>query len=123
MSVMTRGVRAGLASDKPLFTINADGVLVAKVRHRDIDQPCVFLAILALEYLTVQRALVSFCAALAGSSGQTFAALSPALARALSSLLIRWRGADTRVASTICPPAGLSPRASSGSTVADNRSR
>ncbi len=59
------------------------------------------LVVLAFEYLTVQRASVSFCAALDRSSGQMSDAASPALARAFSSFVIRWRGAETNVASTI----------------------
>ena len=41
---------------------------------------------LALEYLTVQRAFVSFCAAFAGLSGQISCAVLPALMAAFPSV-------------------------------------
>jgi hypothetical protein len=55
----------------------------------------------ALANFTVQRASVSFCAALAGSSGQISAAVLPALIASLSALVFRCLGAATSVASTI----------------------
>ena len=61
---------------------------------------------LPLLVLTVQRASVSFCAALAGSSGQISVALLPALIAAFSSSLLCCRGAATKLASTICPDIG-----------------
>ena len=45
MSVIARGICAGLAADKSPFAINADVVLVAKVGHRDIDQTSILLAL------------------------------------------------------------------------------
>ena len=60
----------------------------------------------ALLNFTVQRASVSFWRALAGLSGQICAAFSPALIRAFSSPVLRWRGAATSVASTIWPAIG-----------------
>jgi hypothetical protein len=56
---------------------------------------------LALEYFIVQRASVSFWRAFAGLSGQMSAAFSPALIRAFSASVLRWRGAATGEASTI----------------------
>ncbi len=64
----------------------------------------------ALEYLTVQRAFVSFCAAFAGLSGQISCAVLPALMAAFSPSELRWRGAAMRLASMICPARGDEPR-------------
>lgn len=61
---------------------------------------------LALLNFTVQRASMSFWRALDGLSGQMAAAFSPYLMRAFSASVLRWRGAATRVASTICPAIG-----------------
>ena len=55
----------------------------------------------ALANFSVQRASVSFCAALAGWSGQTSAALLPALIAPFSAAVLRYLGAATSVASTI----------------------
>ena len=57
--------------------------------------------ILALEYFTVQRAFVSFCAALAGLPRQISDAVLPALIAAVSPSELRWRGAAMRLASMI----------------------
>ena len=53
-----------------------------------------------------QRASVSFCAALAGSSGPISAALWPVLIAAFSASVCRCRGAAIRLASMICPLGG-----------------
>ena len=50
----------------------------------------------ALRNLTVQRASVSFRAALAGSAGHISRAVRPSLIAAFSSAPARWRGAETR---------------------------
>ena len=63
----------------------------------------------ALEYLTVQRAFVSFCAAFAGLSGQIFYAVFPALIAAFSPSELRWHGTAIRLASMICPVRGRKP--------------
>ena len=115
MAIIAGRIRAGLAPNEAPFAVNGHVVFVTEVWDRDavngIDQARVLLAFLGLvfgfEYLTVQCASVSFCAALAGSSGQMSVALSPALAHSFSSFVIRWRGAETKVASTIWPPVGL----------------
>ena len=58
----------------------------------------------ALANLSLQRASVSFCRALARSSGQISAALLPAFTAAFSASLFRCLGAATSVTWTICPP-------------------
>jgi len=64
----------------------------------------------ALECPIIQYASVSFRDALDGLSGHISDAPSPSFARLFSSLVMRWRGAATNVASTICPAtAGAGP--------------
>src|SRR4051794_27097961 len=58
---------------------------------------------------SVQRAFVSFCAALFGLSGQISLADLPALIAAFSPSVLRCFGAGTRLASTIWPPMGTYP--------------
>ena len=58
--------------------------------------------VFALEYLTVQRAFVSFCAALEGLSGQISEAVLPALMAAFSLSELRWRGAHGRKSRWCC---------------------
>ena len=59
-----------------------------------------------LANFSVQRASVSFYAALAGCPGQISAALLPALIASFSAAVLRCLGAATSVASTIWPPIG-----------------
>ena len=47
--------------------------------------------------LTVQRASVSFCDALAGASGQISSADRPSLIAAFSASVMRWRGDQRRI--------------------------
>ena len=61
-------------------------------------------AVRALANFTVQRAPVSFWAALADSSGQTSSAVLPALIASFPAPVLRCLEAATRVASTIWPP-------------------
>ena len=65
----------------------------------------------AFDSLTVQRPSTSFWRALAGFSGQISAAARPSLICAFSPSVVRWRGAATKVASTIWPPRGRYPAA------------
>jgi hypothetical protein len=60
----------------------------------------------ALANFSVQRASVSFCRALAGSSGQIWAAFLPSFTAIRSASVFLCLGAATSVASTICPPMG-----------------
>ena len=77
----------------------------------------------ALVNFSVQRASVSFCAALAGCSGQISSALWPSLIAAFSASVFRCRGARTILASEIRRPPGWQPRPHLGSSGPDQSSR
>ena len=65
----------------------------------------------ALRNLTVQRASVSFRAALAGSPGRISRAVRPSLIAAFSPAPARWRGAATGDESSIRPDREMKPAA------------
>ena len=72
---MACGVGHLEAADEPVFPVDGDVVLVAKGWDRNVALDRAIGFGLALENLTVQRALTSFCAAFAGSSGHISSAV------------------------------------------------
>ena len=97
------GVGCAPFADEAEATIDRDMVLVSKCRDRQIDQRRrAFSLGLALVNFTVQRASRSFWRSLAGLSFH-WSGTRPSLIAFFSSSVLRWRGAATRLASTIWP--------------------
>jgi hypothetical protein len=102
------------APDHAMPAIDGDMRPVPEVRHRDVDLRLAVragpgfaelhrparLGVLLARWPAVRPS------AEPRSPGQFCAAFSPALMRASYSFAVRWRGADTRVASTISPAMG-----------------
>lgn len=95
----------GLAfADEAEGPADRDAALVTEARDGDVDARLAVGCRLGLANFSVQRASVSFGAALAGSLGHISPALLPALIASFSGAVLRCLGAASSVASTICPP-------------------
>lgn len=77
-------IRDDLPADDAVLAIDGNVALVAEGWDGEVHRLAAIGRAFALEYLTVQRALVSFCAAFAGLSGQMSRAVLPALMAAFS---------------------------------------
>src|SRR5215471_9612427 len=85
------------SADEAETAIDRDMVLIAARSTGGIEPSARGLALLNL---TVQRASRSLCRSLAGLAFQ-FGGIRPCLIAFFSSSVLRWRGAETRLASTI----------------------
>ena len=123
-AVVSRRVGDGVAAHKAVLAIDADVVLVAEHRHRDLELPLVAarrgVASRLRPRLMVQRPSRSICARRAGFHS---AGTPPPLIVSFSAWVSRGRRASITVASTICPPIASQPLArSNASNRANNRS-
>lgn len=110
MAIILCGIGCCLTPDKAPFMINGNLGLVTKMRHRDINQPCVFISLFGLAVLAILDHPARVCVLLCGFGWivrPDVFATSPAFARPFSSFVMRWRGAAISETPTICPPTGL----------------